>query len=62
MNSFSLRFQLTWLFVLYLFAGLLSSDLVSKAVAQESMSIASLKLAPLDADVYSVSLRMQEQW
>ena len=57
-QQFSSRFSIAF----FLFAGLVVCNSFPTAVAQESTEIASLKLAPIDVDIYSVSLRMQEQW
>ena len=57
-QQFSSRFSIAF----FLIAGLVVCNSFPTAVAQESTEIASLKLAPIDVDIYSVSLRMQEQW
>lgn len=62
MKSFTQQFRSTFSMVFFSFAGLVVGNSVPKAIAQESTEIASLKLAPIDVDIYSVSLRMQEQW
>ena len=62
MKSFFHPFRSTFSIAFFLFAGLVVGNSVPQAIAQESTEIASLKLAPIDVDIYSVSLRMQEQW
>ena len=62
MKSFFHPFRSTFSIAFFLFAGLVVGNSVPQAIAQESTEIASLKLAPIDVDIYSVSLRMREQW
>ncbi len=61
MKSFFHPFRSTFSIAFFLFAGLVVGNSVPQAIAQESTEIASLKLAPIDVDIYSVSLRMREQ-
>ena len=62
MKSFFHPFRSTFSIAFFSIASLVVGNSVPKAIAQESAEIVSLKLAPIDADIYSVSLRMQEQW
>ncbi len=62
MKSFFHPFRSTFSIAFFSFAGLVVGNSVPKAIAQEPTEIVSLKLAPIDVDIYSVSLRMQEQW
>ena len=62
MKSLAQQFRSTFSIAFFSFAGLAVGNSVSTALAQEKSEIASLKLAPIDVDIYSVSLRMQEQW
>ncbi len=62
MKSFAQKFRSKFSIAFFSFAGLVVGNSLPTAFAQDSSEIASLKLAPIDVDIYSVSLRMQEHW